>query len=216
MSTIHGGRQPVRRARGERGAGTLRCVTTPPRAAFDVRIEPAASADDAMLVAAVTELINQVYEVAEAGLWVKGARRTSRQEVAELITLGEIATARTGDRVIGAVRIRRLDDETAEFGMLAADPTQRGLGVGRALVAFAEDWAVKRGFPEMQLELLVPIEWEHPSKEFLRAWYTRIGYRVAHTGLLRDLYPELAPLLAAECDLIIFRKALGTHVATDA
>ena len=186
-------------------------MTTPPRAAFEIRIEPAASADDAALVAGIADLVNEVYEVAEAGLWVKGARRTNRQEVAELIVLGEIATARTGDRVVGAVRVRRLDDEAAEFGMLAADPTQRSLGVGRALVAFAEDWAAKRGFVEMQLELLVPIAWEHPSKEFLRAWYTRLGYRVVRSGRLEEWYPELAPLLAAECDLAIFRKALTPH-----
>lgn len=188
-------------------------MTTPPGATIEVRIEPAASADDAALVAAITDLVNEVYEIAEAGLWVKGARRTSRQEVAELIAFGQIATARAGDRVVGAVRIQRLDDETAEFGMLAADPTQRGLGVGRALVVFAEHWAIERGFAEMQLELLVPIEWEHPSKVFLRDWYTRIGYRVARTGHLRDLYPELAPLLAAECDLIVYRKALDGGAA---
>jgi GNAT superfamily N-acetyltransferase len=186
-------------------------VIREPSALFDVGIEPAASAHDAVLVAAIAELVNEVYEVAEAGLWVKGARRTNRQEIAELVTHGEIATARSDDRLVGTVRVHRLDDETAEFGMLAADPTQRGLGVGRALVAFAEHWAVERGFTAMQLELLVPTAWEHPSKVFLRDWYTRIGYRAARTAHLRDLYPELAPLLAAECDLVVYRKALGSR-----
>ena len=60
----------------------------------------------------------------------------------------------------------------------------------------------------MQLEVLVPVAWRHPSKEFLRAWYTRIGYREARTGHLAELYPELAPMLATECDLVVYRKAL--------
>jgi GNAT superfamily N-acetyltransferase len=183
-------------------------VTTQQLTAGDVRIEPAASAGDAALVADIAELVNEVYEVAEAGLWVKGARRTSRQEIAELIELGEIATARSGDDVVGVVRVHALDGEAAEFGMLAADPLQRGHGIGRALVAFAEGWAAERGFIAMQLELLVPTTWTHPSKEFLREWYARLGYRAVRTGHLREFYPDLAPLLATECDLVIFRKAL--------
>lgn len=171
-------------------------------------VEPAASADDAALVSAVVQLVNEVYEVAEAGLWVTGARRTSRNELAELIREGQIVTARSDDRIVGAVRVQHLDGETAEFGMLAADPARRGLGIGRALVAFAEAWAIERGFVEMQLEVLVPVAWRHPSKEFLRAWYTRIGYREARTGHLAELYPELAPMLATECDLVVYRKAL--------
>jgi GNAT superfamily N-acetyltransferase len=174
-----------------------------------VGVEPVASADDATLVGTVVELVNEVYAVAEAGLWVTGARRTSRTELAELIRDGQIVTARSRNRVVVAVRVPHLDDRTAEFGMLAADPTQRGIGIGRALVEFAETWAIERGFAAMQLEVLVPVAWRHPSKEFLRAWYTRIGYREERTGHLAELYPELAPMLATECDLIVYRKALA-------
>jgi ribosomal protein S18 acetylase RimI-like enzyme len=183
-------------------------VIISPRTAFDVGIEPAASATDADRVAEVAALVNGVYEQAEAGLWVDRARRTSRQEIAELITRGQIVTARTSDRVVGAVRVRALDGDTAEFGMLAADPAQRGLGIGRALVAFAERWAVDRGLSFMQLELLVPTTWNHPSKQFLRDWYSRLGYRVVRTSTLEESYPDLAPLLATPCDLLVYRKAL--------
>jgi GNAT superfamily N-acetyltransferase len=95
--------------------------------------------------------------------------------------------------------------------MLAADPKHRGLGIGRELVAFAEGRAGERGCSEMQLELLVPAGWSHPSKEFLRGWYTRIGYRHAYTSELGELYPGLAPLLATACDLEVYRKDLGTR-----
>jgi hypothetical protein len=58
--------------------------------------------------------------------------------------------------------------------------------------------------------LLVPTSWTHPSKEFLRGWYERIGYRVVRTGHLAELYPDLAPLLATECDLLVFHEPLDT------
>ena len=60
----------------------------------------------------------------------------------------------------------------------------------------------------MQLELLVPRGWRHPSKEFLEAWYGRRGYRLIRTGSIDDAYPELAPLLATPCDLAVYEKPL--------
>ncbi|WP_448810425.1 GNAT family N-acetyltransferase [Agromyces bauzanensis] len=183
----------------------------PPITALDVGLEPPASAADVGLVTAIAGLVNGVYDEAESGLWVAGARRTSPEEIGDLIRRGELVTARAGDRIVGAVRVQRLDVGLAEFGMLAADPERRGHGVGRALVAFAERWAREQGFPEMQLELLVPTTWSHPSKEFLRRWYTRIGYREVRTGELGELYPELAPMLATRCDLVVYRKNLGSR-----
>ena len=186
-------------------------VSTPPLDALDVGIEPADSADDAALVAAITELINGVYVIAEAGLWVDGARRTDAREIAELIRWEELVVARIGGRLVGVVRVHALDAGTAEFGMLAGDPARRGVGIGRALVAFAEGWAAERGFARMQLELLVPTSWQHPSKQLLHDWYSRIGYRVVKTGALGELYPELEPLLATTCDLVVYRKALAAR-----
>lgn len=60
----------------------------------------------------------------------------------------------------------------------------------------------------MRLEVLVPRNWAHPAKEFLAAWYTRIGYRVARTGSLDEAYPALAPLLATPHDFVIYHKDL--------
>jgi GNAT superfamily N-acetyltransferase len=106
------------------------------------------------------------------------------------------------------VRLRRLDESTGEFGMLAADPARRGVGIGRELVRFAERTSRDTGCREMQLELLVPREWTHPSKVFLAEWYGRLGYRVTHHVDLAGDYPHLAPLLATPCDLFVYRKEL--------
>ena len=144
-------------------------------------------------MAEVADLVNRVYADAERGLWLDGAERVGAEEAAAIVRAGELAVARLDGRVVGAVRIQRLDGGLAEFGMLVASPEHRGVGIGRELVAFAEGWAREQGFSRMQLELLVPQTWEHPVKEFLRGWYTRIGYRQVRTGRLEEEYPALQP-----------------------
>jgi ribosomal protein S18 acetylase RimI-like enzyme len=160
-------------------------------------------------VAGITDLINEVYAVAEDGLWTEGATRTTVDEVAELTRAGQVVVARLGGRLVGCVRVQRVDDSTGEFGMLAADPAHRGLGVGRELLRFAEQRCREEGLATMQLEVLVPKDWSHPTKEFLAAWYTRSGYRVARTGTIDETYPALAPLLATPCDFVIYEKDLA-------
>src|SRR5262245_1553432 len=179
------------------------------RAGLAIELLGAEDSRDTRLVGQLAELINHVYAVAEAGLWVDGATRTTPDELAELISDGEIAVARRDAEVVGSVRIRDVDDDASEFGMLVAAFEQRGTGVGRELVGFAEQNSRERGRRAMQLELLVPREWQHPSKEFLKAWYGRIGYRPIRTGSMEDSYPHLAPLLATGCDLLGYEKALG-------
>jgi hypothetical protein len=60
----------------------------------------------------------------------------------------------------------------------------------------------------MQLELLVPRHWRHPTKAFLAAWYGRRGYRLVRTTAFDESYPHLAPLLATPCDLQVHQKEL--------
>jgi GNAT superfamily N-acetyltransferase len=174
-----------------------------------LRIErlAAADADDLALTTRLTDLINEVYRVAEDGLWVPGTPRTGLTELTDLVRAGEIAVARRGEAV-GCVRIHSLDANTSQFGMLAADPALRRTGIGRELVAFAERLARRDGHDTMELELLRPKTWVHPAKEFLAAWYRRIGYVTVRTVTVEGSYPALAPLLATPCDVLIFHKDL--------
>jgi GNAT superfamily N-acetyltransferase len=171
-------------------------------------LDPTAS-DNHDLVADLTSLINLVYAKAEQGLWRTGTPRTNPVELAGLIAAGEIAVAGRNGQLAGSIRIRDVSPDVAEFGLLVAAPSYRSTGVGRALVDFAEQSARERGMRAMQLELLVPKTWRHPSKEFLSAWYGRRGYRVIHTRSIHDAYPHLAPLLATPCDLVVYEKPLG-------
>jgi GNAT superfamily N-acetyltransferase len=179
--------------------------STPP---IEVELLSRDARADATLMEWISELANEVYTVAEAGLWIDGATRTSVDEIVELTGAGQIAVARTGGQVVGCVRVQRLDERTGEFGMLYADPGHRGIGIGRELIRFVEREASADGVTTMQLELLVPREWTHPAKQFLAEWYSRLGYRIARTGTIDEAYPELAPLLATPCDFVIYRKDL--------
>jgi GNAT superfamily N-acetyltransferase len=175
---------------------------------IEISLEPASGAEDPVLINKLVALVNRVYAAAEDGLWADGTPRTTRAEMAELLAAGEIAVARVQNRIVGAVRIQQMETGAGEFGMLVADPAHRGTGVGRELVRFAERWTREQGRDTVQLEVLMPRHWSHPSKEFLKAWYTRIGYRPVRTGQFEESYPALAPLLATPCDFVIYEKTL--------
>jgi GNAT superfamily N-acetyltransferase len=183
-------------------------VRKPATTGLEIETLPAAAADDTGTVATLTDLVNVVYAVAEDGLWIDGTSRTTVEELAGLIRAEEIVVARSDGRTLGCVRVQRLDSDVYEFGMLAADPAHRGVGVGRELVRFAEQAGRDAGCSAMQLELLVPQDWTHPSKQFLAGWYGRIGYQVVRTGAIEESYPHLAPLLATPCDFVIYNKDL--------
>ena len=170
---------------------------------IDVRV-----LDDPGLTDQLAELINDVYAVAESGLWRDGMKRTTTAELAAEIRAGEIIVATRDDEVVGCVRVHDVGDDTSEFGILVSAPAARGSGVGNALLDFAEQRSRERGMRAMQLELLVPRGWSHPSKEFLKEWYGRRGYELIGTRDMRKAYPQLIPLLATPCDLQVREKRL--------
>jgi GNAT superfamily N-acetyltransferase len=174
-----------------------------------VRLLAAEASHDTGLLDELAGLINDVYATAERGLWRDGATRTTAGELARLVAAGQIAVATSRDgRTVGSVALHDVSDDTSEFGMLVAAPDRRGTGVGRALIDFAEHHSRERGMRAIQLELLVPRGWQHPSKEFLKSLYGRRGYRIIRTGSIDEAHPHLAPLLATPCDLEIYEKPL--------
>jgi GNAT superfamily N-acetyltransferase len=159
-------------------------------------------------VAAITQLINEVYAIGEAGLWRDGARRTSAAEIARNIDDGQLAAAWLDGELVGCVRLRVIDEQTAEFGMLSAKPLRQGIGIGRALVGFAESRACDLGFARMQLELIKPRAWSHPAKELLHAWYSRLGYQQVRSDDFAAIEPSVKPMLATPCDFVVYWKTL--------
>jgi GNAT superfamily N-acetyltransferase len=111
--------------------------------------------------------------------------------------------------LVGSVNVNLMSDGVGEFGMLVADRNYRGEGIGSALVQHAERWAREQACHTIRLEILTPRHWTHPSKEFLRQWYSRIGYAPQTTEPFESMYPELVPELATECDFTVWHKSLA-------
>ena len=113
--------------------------------------------DDAEFLAS---LINQVYAVAEDGMWQemdgRPMPRTTTAEVHSLLSQRYLLLARTGDELVGCVCVKMLSPVLAEFGLLVAHPERRGEGIGRQLVGAAEKHGRDCGARWMQLELLTP------------------------------------------------------------
>ncbi|MFI7597454.1 GNAT family N-acetyltransferase [Actinoplanes sp. NPDC049681] len=175
---------------------------------IETRMLPPEQASDTRLLAELTAMTNQAYAEGEKGLWSDGTARITSPEMAELIASGQIAVGRLDGEPVGLVRVQQLNPTLGELGLLVAAAEHKGTGVGRELVRFAESRATGWGAQTMQLELLVPEVGTHPVKEFLRAWYTRRGYRVVGSGDVAEAHPALAPLLAVPCRFLVFHKEL--------
>jgi GNAT superfamily N-acetyltransferase len=169
-------------------------------------LDPAAAADPD-LVGALTALVNRAYAVGEAGLWREGSERVLPGQMGEMIGAGEIAVARLQHRIVGSTQVSLHEDgRVGELGLLTADFEHRGVGVGRALVDFAEHLNRGRGVEVLQLQLLVPTAWEHPVKRFLLDWYSRRGYVVVARRPMAEVYPATAGSLATPCLLLTMQK----------
>jgi GNAT superfamily N-acetyltransferase len=170
---------------------------------------PADAADDEDLVEALANLINDAYAVGEAGLWREGWKRTAPAGMAEAVRRGGMLVATVDGRILGCGCVQALDDSTADLGLVSAAPDRWGTGVGREIVRAAEEMMRSRGVATMQLDLLVPRGWVHPEKDRLRAWYTRLGYRIVRTAPFEEMAQHEASQLATPCEFLIFQKALA-------
>jgi GNAT superfamily N-acetyltransferase len=155
-------------------------------------------------LARVCDLINRAYAAGEVGLWRPGTDRIWLSELAPIARRGELAVVRdAAGRILGSIRT-----STGTLGLLAVEPDVQGAGTGRALVAFAEHESAARGATTMHLQLLVPIDGEHPFKRRLHDWYSRLGYEVVGRKAFALAEPAAAEHLIVECDLVDYEKPL--------
>jgi len=78
---------------------------------------------------------------------------------------------RPGDEVSGCVWLEPLATGTWYLGSLAADPARQNRGLGRKLLAAAEDWVRTHGGLHIRITVVI-------VREALIAWYLRRGYRL--------------------------------------
>lgn len=114
-----------------------------------------------------------------------------------------ILVAERGGVAIGCVRVTDLGDGLSCLGLLAVDPLSQGTGLGRRLIAAAEDHARSRS-AALRMEMTVIAQ-----RSELIEWYRRRGYRP--TGETRP-FPATDPRfgLPRRDDLafVVMEKAL--------
>ena len=183
--------------------------TMEPSKTKTVEIRRIPSNSGAEVIKHITKLINDVYLAAESDLWVHSSwQRTTETDMAKLVASSQLVGAYVNGHLVGCARTEKLGKEEEGFGMLAVEDSQRGTSLGRDLVQFVEQESRQKGFKRMQLEILTPKGWHHPSKEFLKAWYGRLGYEKTRVGSIEEASPGFSKLLATPCDLVVYEKAL--------
>jgi GNAT superfamily N-acetyltransferase len=121
-----------------------------------------AAADD---VRALTALINEAY-VVEA--FFKRGERTDAVEIAELMRRGRFLVLGTGETLRGCVYVE-VNGDRGYFGMLSIDPSSQKQGLGKRLIAAAEDLCRSAGCRTMELQV-VSLRTELPP------YYRKFGY----------------------------------------
>ncbi|KAK4068435.1 uncharacterized protein Triagg1_7374 [Trichoderma aggressivum f. europaeum] len=195
---------------------------TPGTPRLIIEFPPAAVVDDLSLISAITKLVNLVFIEAEAGIWNHGFVRTSDAEVADFIRKGQLAVAYLASpsltsedqgllqkgQPVGCVCVKRSSDSMCTLGMLALDKTHQGLGLGREIYQFVEEYCLSLGCNTLGLDILVPTSYAHPLKTRMEAWYRRLGFQLVRLADFADDYPALAPLLSGPVDNRVFEKKL--------
>ncbi|GGT15106.1 GNAT family N-acetyltransferase [Nonomuraea spiralis] len=97
---------------------------------------------------------------------------------------GAVFVAVRGPRIVGVVSVDRqrhfTGDEDAYVGELAVDPREVRGGVGRRLMAAAEDWARGQGLRHVTLET-------GAANTTARRFYAALGYTEEGVRLTRSL-----------------------------
>ncbi|KAK1758889.1 acyl-CoA N-acyltransferase [Echria macrotheca] len=138
--------------------------------------------------------------------------RIDVQGITEKITKPNSAVLMATDArgvLVGCCEVLKLNSDVAYFGMFAVDPRRQAGGLGRQVLAHAEDYCRKQwGIKKMEMSVI----W---TRKELIAWYMRRGYK--KTGEERPFpHHELPEGAALQEDLHfeVLEKELGVHTGT--
>ena len=102
-----------------------------------------------------------------------GGQRTDRAVLTEMLADPEqrLLVARDGRALTGCVSVRRVGPDRCYLGLLTVEPALQAAGLGRSLIAAAEDSARRMGATVMEMTVIA-------RRAELVAWYERRGYRL--------------------------------------
>ncbi|MFI7417554.1 GNAT family N-acetyltransferase [Nonomuraea sp. NPDC049684] len=150
-----------------------------------VRIRPFREEDRPGVLALAPRLAEGVAAWRDPGAAVRAAERWLAGSVAAAEERrGAVFVAVRGSRVVGVVSVDRqrhfTGDEDAYVGELAVAPDAVRAGLGRRLMAAAEDWAREQGLRHLTLET-------GAANVTARRFYAALGYTEESVRLSRSL-----------------------------
>jgi predicted N-acetyltransferase YhbS len=144
---------------------------------------------------ALTALINHAFKV-EAFFIVRD--RLIPEEALEYFRKGRFLLAEEDGVLTGVVYVE-LRGERSYLGLLSVNPELQKTGLGRRLMAAAEEFAREMGSHHMDLTV-VNLRTELPP------FYRKLGYTENGTAPIR---PEMVPRVTQPCHFIRMTKPLG-------
>ena len=147
----------------------------------ELYVMPAAEQD----LAALAALVNSAYrgESSHAGWTTEaellGGQRTDAEALRAIVTApgNVILILRAEPGPLACVHLEQKSGGVCHLGMLTVSPRLQAAGIGRKLLAAAENWAVRHlGAGAIEMTVI-------EAREELLAWYERRGYE--RTGELR-------------------------------
>lgn len=157
----------------------------PARAEPDVEIRLATAGDTRTIIEVILDAGTMFRGVGMAA--VSDNPPPSAEEIRGHIQTGHVWVAAIGGTVAGCIIAQVLDGD-AHIEQVSVARAHAGRGVGRRLVAHAEDWARTAGHSRVTLTTFTDVPWNAP-------YYLRLGYRTIPAD---ELGPELAEVRAEE------------------
>ncbi len=144
---------------------------------------------------AIIALVNQAFQV-EAFFILRD--RLSPEDAREYFTNGRFLLAEENGALAGCVYVE-LRGDRCYLGLLSVDPARQKTGLGRRLVAAAEEFGREMGTHHMDLTV-VNLRTELPP------FYEKLGYAVVGTAPIRE---AMIPRVTQPCHFIRMSKPLG-------
>jgi GNAT superfamily N-acetyltransferase len=132
---------------------------------------------------AVARLINTAFVVEQFFI---ERDRTNPETVRRLMRIGKFLLAEDGPNLVACIYLE-LRGEHGYFGMLSVDPSRQRMGVGRQLIAAAENYFREAGCRFSDLKI-VDVRTE------LLTHYQRLGYVETGTAMYDDPVPTKMPV----------------------
>jgi N-acetylglutamate synthase-like GNAT family acetyltransferase len=143
----------------------------------------------------ILNLVNSAFQIER---FFKNRDRLDAEDLKRHFRDGTFLLMEDDGNLIGCVNVKRHGNH-AYFGLLAVDPSRQKSGIGRRLVAAAEEFARETGARAMDLKII------HLRSE-LRDIYGKMGYRVTGT----ESYPsERTHMLTQPVHFLCMTKELG-------